>query len=850
MSRVLAALTVPLLVTFLNAGLALLITFLRLLEWTIRTYGWRRVGTFGAALWLSLWLHRQSGPLPLEGIALITLLGWAALLAGFAGLRAVGAHLLPRVLRSRTATGGHTPLRETASPPARHRTPARPASGGHTAPRETASSPRLPLAWKTAWEEMLAPATLQAAWQRVWERAGAPGPDGMTVEQFAVEAACHLQDLAADLVSGTYRPQAPRWVAIPKPTGGRRRLAILTVRDRVVQQALHLTLAPRWNPRFAGCSYAYRPGQSARKALAAVEAGLAAGNVWVVDADIAAFFDSVPHDRLFRLLRDWLPEPRLARLVTLGVTATSPTPGRGLAQGAPLSPLLANLYLDRFDAVMVGAGHRLIRYADDFVLLCPTRPLAEHALRQAAALLQGLGLALNHEKTRIVHRDAGFTFLGYTFDRAGKRPSAEAVSALRHRLAQVANAESRRRILAGWRAYFGDPEGEPAPAPSPGGPPADVASAPARLAAYRRWFVGRPDVFARHWRRAGRSGYVPVRRPLSDAALQAHLSGQAVLGTYLLHPEGTTRALVFDIDGPAADAAGRRQAFQAAHALVARLARLGVPPLWIDTGGKGCHLWLCFSTPVPAARLRQWARDWLESVRPLPDGVCVEVFPKQERLAPGALGSLIRLPFGRHPTTGRWSALLDTDGRPVADAWASLAQTAFVPADQGPWAGEPAGGLPAPPAEVAPLVQGCALIAALIAKAARTRHLRHAERLSLLYTLGPCGEAGRAYLHQVIGLCTNYDPRITERWIRRLEPGRRAIRCATLREWVKDYLPGVTCPCLPGKPNPSPLDLLARPHPAPAAPAEDDLWEAVAADLFDRPPEEDDAHPLSHPSGP
>jgi hypothetical protein len=244
-----------------------------------------------------------------------------------------------------------------------------------------------------------------------------------------------------------------------------------------------------------------------------VEGGLAAGNVWVVDADIASFFDSVPHRRLFGLLREWLPEPRLYALVTACVTAAGPEPGLGIAQGAPLSPLLANVYLDRFDAAMTAAGYRLIRYADDFVVLCPTRQQAELALRQAAGLLRGLGLSLNPNKTRIVHRDEGFTFLGYTFDRHGKRPGEEALRGLQIKLRLVADPEARRRVVAGWQGYFG-PAGGTGAAPSVGPAAEDPA-----LEAYRRRFLGRADIFGRCWRRAGRSGYTPVRRLPADADL-------------------------------------------------------------------------------------------------------------------------------------------------------------------------------------------------------------------------------------------------------------------------------------------------------------------------------------------
>jgi group II intron reverse transcriptase/maturase len=744
----------------------------RLLYWSVRAYGWGRVGSFLAALGMSLWVHHHLGWLSLSGASLGSVAaGTLALWGGLWGL-------VPWIRR------GWRP--SPVSPPASRGT-------------EPGDAP--------LWEELVRPTTLRAAWQRVLRRGGGPGPDGVTVEAFAMEAERQLRLLAMELRAGSYHPRPPRWVEVPKRQGGVRRVAVLCVRDRVVQQALHRILSPLWSRRFAPCSYAYRPGRSALQAVAAVERELAVGRVWVVDADIASFFDSVPHGPLWALLDEWIPDPRVRQLVKTCVAATSPEVGRGLAQGAPLSPLLANLYLHRFDTALLEAGYSLIRYADDFVILCATRQQAEAAWRMAERLLRRLGLALNPDKTRIVHRDEGFTFLGYTFTRDGKRPRREALESLRARLAAAPDETTRRQILAGWQGYFGE-------APD--------------LALYRERFVGRPDVFGRYWQRGDRKGYTPVRRAVTDEELRAHLAGREILGTYLLHPDGRTKAVVLDVDGPTADEEGRARAFPVARRLADALHRHGIPPLWIDSGGKGFHLWLCFTERVPAKAVRQWIGMWLDSFRPFPEGVLVEVFPKQDALAPNGLGSLIRLPFGRHPETGRPSRLLTSEGEPVADPWSWLARA--------PWVNGQVfllPGVPEPPEAIAPVVQGCALLWGLVQKAAETHHLRHTERLALLYTLGPLGEAGQTYLHQVIGLCSNYDPRITERWIRRLEEGHKPIRCATLKEWLKDHLPGVTCPCIPKK-NPSPLDLLRRARPSPP-PQEStaDGWDEVARDLFD-----------------
>jgi hypothetical protein len=582
---------------------------------------------------------------------------------------------------------------------------------------------------------------------------------------------------------------------------------------------------------------------------------LASGCLWIVDADIKSFFDSVPHAPLFALLEEWLPDLRLRNLVQLCVATVNPTVGQGLAQGAPLSPLLANLYLHRFDSTLLKIGHRLIRYADDFVILCATRSQAEAALAISRRLLDELDLCLNTEKTRIVHRDEGFTFLGWTFNREGKRPSDQAIGSLQRRLAAASDEPTRRQIVVGWQGYFGtdisvavssasvkgmttargdeylpwwaDLEMEENPLP----PNSD-----SDLTLYRERFLGRVDVFAQFWQRDGRRGYAPVRRPVTDAELQAHLAGQTVLGTFLLHPDGTTKALVLDIDGPDYTDPSRQKAFQVAQRLVETLSAQGITPLWIDSAGKGYHLWLCFSGSTSAKAAREWATKWLDQFRPFPEGVLVEVFPKQHSLAPGQLGALIRLPFGRHPQTGRASTLLSEEGQAVTDPWAALAVAPLVDPEM-LLRIRTISSVPEPPEAIAPVVKGCTMVSSLIKKAAETQHLRHMERLALLYTLGHLGEEGRNYLHQVMALCSNYDPRITERWIQRLDKGHRAIRCAKLREWLKDYLPGVSCHCLPKRANPSPLDLLHQAHksqPELHAPPDDvaDTWDGVAEEMF------------------
>ena len=845
----LSKITYLLLKAWVRIGLELIGCMVRLLYWSVRTYGWGRVGSLLLALAGSLWLHAQLGRLSLSSGSLASVLVGTL---GFWGTLLGGALWLSR--RWQEWSWNSYPLRL--------KTQNLISEQAYRTSDATTVSASVALAEGTElWERLLAPATLQQAWQRVFMRGGGPGSDGVTIEVFSLDLERNLQRLRAQLQSGLYRPRPPRWGEVPKLNGGTRRLGVLCVQDRIVQQALLSVLMPQWDGKFAPCSYAYRPGRSALQAVAEVERALAAGRVWVVDADIKSFFDSVPHAPLFALLEEWLPDVRVRQLVALCVSAVAPAFSKGLTQGAPLSPLLANLYLHRFDSTLLQMGYHLIRYADDFVILCATRPQAEQALQTTRRLLEGLELRLNPEKTRIVHRDEGFTFLGWTFDRDGKRPSEQAVESLQLRLASASDEEKRCQILAGWQGYFGEAaplrrtnvkinQAEPPEAVddlhwwadvnergSEGGVNGDRSGSipSSALTRYRELFLGRLDAFARFWQNENRHGYTPIRRAPTDQELQEHLAGQTILGTYLSLPDGRTKALVLDIDGPDSTEAGRSAAFQTAQQLVEKLKQNGLKPLWVDSGGKGFHIWLCFSQLASGRQLRQWANRFLDGFRPFPKGVLVEVFPKQETLKPTALGSLIRLPFGRHPQTGRWSLLLSKDGRPVEDFWAALTDTSLID-PQGLLATDPLGSNapPEPPEAIAPVVEGCALIAGLIKKAAQMRHLRHTERLALLYTLGQLGEAGRNYLHQVIALCSNYDPRVTERWIQRLEEGHRPIRCATLKEWLKDYLPGVGCSCPSRRANPSPLDLLRQAHKRQpeASLTQTASWDDVAEEMF------------------
>src|SRR5882672_9487708 len=210
-----------------------------------------------------------------------------------------------------------------------------------------------------------APEILREAWRRVRANKGGPGADGVTIPEFAGALDSNLAFLSAGLRSGHYRPGRLRRVTIAKPDGRKRRLAIPDIRDRVAQTAALIVIGPLLDPRLSASSFGYRQGLGVDDAIAAVTAAFAAGQTWTLDADIARYFDRVPHRRLTEELAIWLDDAAVLGLFTLWLKSFSRF-GRGIAQGAPISPLLANLFLHPLDRLVASAGCTMVRYADDF----------------------------------------------------------------------------------------------------------------------------------------------------------------------------------------------------------------------------------------------------------------------------------------------------------------------------------------------------------------------------------------------------------------------------------------------------------------------------------------------------
>lgn len=256
--------------------------------------------------------------------------------------------------------------------------------------------------------------TLWSAWEKVRANNGAAGGDGVTIQRFEPTAHGRLSRLSHDLRHGHYTPGPVRRVLIPKRQGGTRPLDIPPIQDRIAQAAVAEILTPLLDAEFEDASFAYRPGRSVMQAIQRVAKHRRDGFRWVVDGDIQRYFERIPHDRLLARLERSVDDAPLLDLIGTWLEHHS-LAGRGLPQGSPLSPLLANLYLDDVDEAIMGRGLRLVRFADDFVILCKNEAMAEDALARMAALLAEHGLELNAARSRITSFDQGLRFLGHLF---------------------------------------------------------------------------------------------------------------------------------------------------------------------------------------------------------------------------------------------------------------------------------------------------------------------------------------------------------------------------------------------------------------------------------------------------
>lgn len=327
--------------------------------------------------------------------------------------------------------------------------------------------------WYSLIDKVYVPATLELAWTKVQANKGAAGVDGQSVERFAAKAEEYLSELATALRDGSYLPHAVKRVEIPKGDGRTRPLGIPTVKDRIAQQAVRLVIEPIYESGFCDGSYGFRPGRGCHDALREVDRLLKEGYTHVVDADLQACFDTIPHARLMAQVEERISDGRVLDLIRGWLKAEILrelerwTPTEGTPQGAVISPLLANIYLDPLDRLMAERGYRMVRYADDFVILTRSHAEAEAALALVRAWVAANDLRLHPGKTRVANcrkKGSGFEFLGYRFERGRRHVRKKSLDKLK----ETIRAKTRRtrgqslrvvivdlnRTLKGWFGYF------------------------------------------------------------------------------------------------------------------------------------------------------------------------------------------------------------------------------------------------------------------------------------------------------------------------------------------------------------------------------------------------------------
>jgi RNA-directed DNA polymerase len=327
--------------------------------------------------------------------------------------------------------------------------------------------------WFSLIDKVSAPRMLLRSFEQVKKNGGAAGVDHQTIAMYEQRLEQHTEYLARTLKEGSYQPAAVRREWIPKPGSKEKRpLGIPTVRDRVVEKALQATMEPIFERDFAEQSYGFRPGRGCKDALRRVDQLLKQGQKWVVDADLKSYFDTIPHEQLLSRIEEKIADGRVLELICKylkqGVLEEMRQwqPEAGTPQGAVISPLLSNIYLDPLDQLMAASGFEMVRYADDFVVLCCSEAEARSALAMVQQWTAAAGLRLHPEKTRIVDttQPGGFEFLGYHFESGRRTPRKKSLKKFKDTIRAKTKRNSGQslqviianinRTAKGWYAYF------------------------------------------------------------------------------------------------------------------------------------------------------------------------------------------------------------------------------------------------------------------------------------------------------------------------------------------------------------------------------------------------------------
>lgn len=327
--------------------------------------------------------------------------------------------------------------------------------------------------WFSLIDKVYSKKTLWLAWLHVMENKGAAGVDRVSVERFQSKASTYLEELHLELKGELYKPMAVKRVYIPKEKGKRRPLGIPTIKDRIVQTAVKMVIEPIFEKEFCSMSYGFRPGRGCKDALREVQKWLDEGYTWVVDADLQSYFDTIPHDSLLEKVEEHISDSRILGLIKSWLKQDimdenkSWIPEQGTPQGAVISPLLANLYLHDLDVIMTSRGIKMVRYADDFVILTDSEEKARAILEFIERWTRENGLTIHPDKTHIGDCSVegnGFDFLGYRFESGKRWIRKKSILKFRETIRQKTKRNCGKSIhkviadlnktLKGWYNYF------------------------------------------------------------------------------------------------------------------------------------------------------------------------------------------------------------------------------------------------------------------------------------------------------------------------------------------------------------------------------------------------------------
>lgn len=331
--------------------------------------------------------------------------------------------------------------------------------------------------WYSLIDKIYNPKTLEKAWQSVMKNKGAAGIDDITIKKFTQNKDKYLKEINRDLRKCEYKPSAIRRVNIPKGDGKTRPLGIPTIKDRIVQSAIKMAIEPIWEKEFIPTSYGFRPGKNAHEAIKEVSKYLEEGYMWVIDADIKGYFDNISHERLIKKVKDKIADGRVLNIIEKFLKARiiedikEWTPIKGTPQGGVLSPLLANIYLHSLDLLINSQDSKIIRYADDFVILCRSEEQAKQVKRIIEIWMMENELELQPDKTKIcMYNNDSFEFLGYRFEGKYKFVRKKSIDKLKEKIRELTKRTCGKnickiilevnRILVGWFNYFKYAQGE------------------------------------------------------------------------------------------------------------------------------------------------------------------------------------------------------------------------------------------------------------------------------------------------------------------------------------------------------------------------------------------------------